>query len=92
MVAANVLIEPLTAGHIGVKDLAEVQRQREWPTRVIQTVQSAVQKRVLANVLRSQGPIKVPWALRVFFQIPILRDVPARLMAFGPKRVRIDDP
>jgi 2-polyprenyl-6-methoxyphenol hydroxylase-like FAD-dependent oxidoreductase len=91
VVAANVLIEPLTAGRVTVKDLAEVQHQREWPTRVIQAVQAAIQKRVLATVLQSQGPITVPWALRVFFQLPILRDVPARLLAFGPKRVRVND-
>jgi 2-polyprenyl-6-methoxyphenol hydroxylase-like FAD-dependent oxidoreductase len=92
VVAANVLIEPLTAGRVSVKDLAEVQRQREWPTRVIQAVQSAVQKRVLASVLQSQGPITVPRTLRLFFQVPVLRDLPARLLAFGPKRVRLNDP
>jgi 2-polyprenyl-6-methoxyphenol hydroxylase-like FAD-dependent oxidoreductase len=91
VVTANVLIEPLTAGHVSVKDLAEVQRQREWPTRIIQAVQSAVQKRVLASALHSQGPITVQWSLRLFFKVPVLRDMPARLLAFGPKRVRLND-
>jgi hypothetical protein len=33
VVAANVLTEPLRNGRVRVEDLAEVQRQREWPTR-----------------------------------------------------------
>jgi len=40
VVAANVLTRPLIAGRVRVQDLAEVQRQREWPTRVIQAIQS----------------------------------------------------
>jgi len=91
-VAANVLMEPLTAGHVRVQDLAEVQRQREWPTRVIQAIQAAVQKRILTNVLQARGPVTIPWTLRVFFRIPVLRDLPARLLAFGVKRVRLEKP
>jgi len=34
VVAANVLAGPLKAGRVTLADLAEVQRQREWPTRV----------------------------------------------------------
>jgi len=33
VVAANVLTTPLLSGRIPEADLAEVQRQREWPTR-----------------------------------------------------------
>ena len=33
--AANVLAGPLQTGRLKVSDLAEVQRQREWPTRII---------------------------------------------------------
>jgi 2-polyprenyl-6-methoxyphenol hydroxylase-like FAD-dependent oxidoreductase len=39
VVAANVLAGPLMAGRTTEADLAEVQRQREWPTRIIQAVQ-----------------------------------------------------
>jgi 2-polyprenyl-6-methoxyphenol hydroxylase-like FAD-dependent oxidoreductase len=55
VVAANLLASPLKAGRLQVSDLARVQRQREWPTRIIQAVQSFVQKRLIATVLRSQN-------------------------------------
>jgi len=89
VMAANLLAGPLKAGRVRPQDLAKVQREREWPTRVIQAVQSAMQKRIIASVLRSQGPVTIPWFVRLFFRIPVLRDVPARLMAFGIRRAHV---
>jgi 2-polyprenyl-6-methoxyphenol hydroxylase-like FAD-dependent oxidoreductase len=91
VVAANVLANPLKSGSISEGHLAEVQRQREFPTRVIQAMQSFMQERLLASVLRSQQATNVPWQLRVFAHIPILRDLPARLIAFGIRRVRLSE-
>jgi 2-polyprenyl-6-methoxyphenol hydroxylase-like FAD-dependent oxidoreductase len=91
VVAANVLTRPLLAGQVRVEDLAAVQRQREWPTRVIQAIQSAVQQRVIASALQAQGPQTIPWFVRLFFRIPGLRDIPARILAFGVRRVRLQD-
>ncbi len=91
VVAANVLTRPLIAGRVRVQDLAEVQRQREWPTRVIQAIQSAVQQRVIASALKAQAPQTIPWLVRLFFRIPGLRDIPARILAFGVRRVRLQD-
>jgi len=31
----------------------------------------------------------VPWQLRLFAKIPIVRDIPPRLIAFGPRRVHL---
>jgi 2-polyprenyl-6-methoxyphenol hydroxylase-like FAD-dependent oxidoreductase len=90
--AANILAAPLRDGRLRVEDLAKVQKAREWPTRVIQAMQSAVQNRILASALRSQTAPSIPWFVRAFFKIPILRDVPARLIAFGVHRVRLKDP
>ena len=89
VVGANVLAGPLKAGQVQLSDLAEVQRQREWPTRFIQAVQSFLQKRVVAKALRSEGPVRIPWYVRFFTHVPILRDVPARLIAFGLRRVHV---
>ncbi|PYX23979.1 MAG: monooxygenase [Acidobacteria bacterium] len=89
VVAANVLTEPLRNGRVRVEDLAEVQRQREWPTRVMQAIQSAMQTRMIASVLQTQGTLRIPWIVRFLFKIPILRDVPARVLAFGVRRVRL---
>jgi hypothetical protein len=66
-----------------------VQRQREWPTRVIQSAQSFLQKRIIAGALNAGQARNVPWQLRLFAKIPIVRDIPPRLIAFGPRRVRL---
>jgi hypothetical protein len=69
-----------------------VQRQREWTIRVIQRMQSIMQNKLLATALTSQSPARVPWQIRLLVRIPILRDVPSRLIAFGPRRVRLRNP
>jgi len=74
---------------VEVSDLAKVQSDREWPTRIIQAVQSAVQKRVIANVLSSPGGVRIsPW-VRLAVRIPVIRDVPAKLIAFGVHRAHV---
>jgi 2-polyprenyl-6-methoxyphenol hydroxylase-like FAD-dependent oxidoreductase len=89
--AANILATPLREGSLQVSDLAKVQKEREWPTRVMQAMQSAVQNRILAKALRSKTAPTIPWLARVFFKVPILRDVPARMIAFGVRRVRLKE-
>jgi 2-polyprenyl-6-methoxyphenol hydroxylase-like FAD-dependent oxidoreductase len=79
VVAANVLTRPLQAGKIELKDLAKVQWQRELPTRIIQAFQSFVQTQIFNRVLNLDQSFKPPAWLRS----PILRDLPARLIAFG---------
>jgi 2-polyprenyl-6-methoxyphenol hydroxylase-like FAD-dependent oxidoreductase len=88
-VASNVLTGPLLAGRVSDADLAEVQRQREWPTRAIQAMQSFMQRNLVASALRAQQVMNAPWQLKLFVRIPILRDVPSKLMAFGIRRVRL---
>jgi 2-polyprenyl-6-methoxyphenol hydroxylase-like FAD-dependent oxidoreductase len=91
VVAANVLAGPLRAGQLRVRDLAEVQRRREWPTRVIQAVQAFLQRRLVASVLCSQDVIRIPRFVRFLFRIPIVRTLPARLIGFGVWRVQVKD-
>jgi len=91
VVAANILAAPLRAGRVQLGDLAKVQREREWPTRAIQALQSAVQNRILASALRSAAVLRVPWFVRAFFATPFLRDIPARVLAFGVRRVRVQE-
>ncbi len=92
VVAANVLSEPLKAGKIRLRDLAEVQRQREWPTRIIQGFQNIIQKQFLGSVLKSDKPIRVSPFLRFLLRIPVVRDLPAQFIAFGPRSVHLKDP
>lgn len=83
VVAANVLIEPLQRGQVRERDLRTVQRRREWPTRIIQALQAQVQRRVMSGVLDLSKPLNVPPIVRLLARIPLLRDIPARVMAFG---------
>lgn len=86
---ANLLGTRLKIRRVSEEDLARVQRRRELPTRLIQRFQTIVQKRVLAPALASAAPSAVPVLVRLFFRIPILRDFPARLVAFGFRREHV---
>ena len=90
VVAANVLAGPLGRGESSTEQLASVQRQRELPTRVIQSLQSQIQRRLLARVLDPDREAFVPpKSLLLLTKIPFLRDLPGRLVAFGVRRVRV---
>ena len=91
VVAANLLSKPLLEGRLDETHLAEVQRRREFPTKFMQGFQAMAQKRLLAPALAStQKTLEVPALFRWLVRIPILRDVPPRLIGFGLKRVRVD--
>lgn len=79
VVAANVLSKPLKNRQLELSDLAKVQRQRELPTRLIQAFQTFVQKQIFAPILTSNRSFQPSILLR----LPILRDLPARLIALG---------
>jgi 2-polyprenyl-6-methoxyphenol hydroxylase-like FAD-dependent oxidoreductase len=91
VVAANILTKPLLSGQVSLEELKKVQSQREWPTRIIQFFQAQAQKGIVANALRSQQMVRIPWYVRAFFRIPYLRDLPAHLVAFGPVRIRVEN-
>ena len=89
--AANILAAPLASGRLSDDDLARVQRRREWPTRVIQRGQVAVQDFFLKSALENRGQVKVPLAMRLLQRFPVLRRIPARLVGVGvrPEHVRL---
>jgi 2-polyprenyl-6-methoxyphenol hydroxylase-like FAD-dependent oxidoreductase len=89
VVAANVLAAPLKSGTLKLEDLREVQRQREWPTRLIQALQTRIQKRVISAALDPRKTFRVPLALRLLLRLPILRNLPARVIGLGFKRVHV---
>lgn len=88
VVAANVLAEPLRARNLSEGHLAEVQRRREWPTRVIQALGAFVLGR-LGRALRSGNPLRVPRLVSLLFGLPLLGRLVARLFAFGLWRVHV---
>ncbi len=87
VVTANLLTASLRAGRIRMRTLAEVQRRREWPIRVIQTLQSLLQAQVLRSGLASGEPFTPPAIVR----LPFVRALLARLVGYGVRRVRLDE-
>jgi 2-polyprenyl-6-methoxyphenol hydroxylase-like FAD-dependent oxidoreductase len=92
VVAANVLAGPLGKGKVRVRHLRAVQRRREWAVRLIQGAQELVQRHVVADALHADEPFELSRLLRLLLRTPVLRDVPARLIAYGawpvyPKKI-----
>ena len=88
--AANFLAGPLSGnGPLSDQLLAQVQKRREWPTKVIQALQVVVQKRIISRVLGGTGKVKPPWFLRLFIYFPILRRLPARTIGLGVRREHV---
>ncbi len=81
--AANILAAPLREGRIDVEHLRRVQKRREFPTRVTQWLQLAMQRRIIARVLDDAKPVKPPLLLRLMGYYPVLRRIPGRLIGIG---------
>jgi len=92
----NLLGDALREKRLQTSHLEAVQRRREWPTRVTQRLQIAVQNEILAPVLaaRRDGdppkPQSLPLALQLVRRLPMLSRIPARVVGMGvrPERVR----
>lgn len=81
--AANLLARPLREKRLSEADLAAVQKRREFPAKLTQAIQIAIQNRVITPLLESRGTIAPPLPLRLLERFPILRRIPARLVGMG---------
>jgi 2-polyprenyl-6-methoxyphenol hydroxylase-like FAD-dependent oxidoreductase len=90
---ANLLAVPLRDGPVTTEDLRKVQQRREWPTRMTQRVQLAIQNRVIRRVLSNRDRFSPPFAIRLLALIPFLRRIPARMIGLGvrPEHVHTSD-
>ena len=90
--AANILASALRKGPVPAELLAKVQKRREWPTRLMQTIQIAIQNRIIRPVLTLQTQPRPPLAARLLDRFPYLRRLPARLVGLGfrPEHVSAD--
>jgi 2-polyprenyl-6-methoxyphenol hydroxylase-like FAD-dependent oxidoreductase len=88
--AANLLATPLLEGKLTDADLAAVQRRRELPTRFIQGLRGVVQRQLVARALEHK-PFRLPLPARIVSALPVLRNLPARLIGWGirPEHVRL---
>jgi 2-polyprenyl-6-methoxyphenol hydroxylase-like FAD-dependent oxidoreductase len=89
--AFNALAGPLADGRVRVRDLAAVQRRREWAVRITQAIVNQVQDRVLAPALRAPGPVAVPVLGRLLLRIPVVRRLPMKWLAFGLWPVHVEE-
>lgn len=87
---ANILGPLLKVGPVRPDQLALVQKRREWPTRLTQSLQVLLQNRMINPILTSKGPVSAPWIIRWLAQWPLFRRIPARLIGIGfrPEHVR----
>jgi 2-polyprenyl-6-methoxyphenol hydroxylase-like FAD-dependent oxidoreductase len=90
---ANILWAPLLERSVTPEKLEEVQRRRDWPTRVIQRIQVLAQDRIIGPTLGSTEKPSAPLAFRFFNLLPFLRRVPARIIGLGvrPEHIRTPD-
>jgi 2-polyprenyl-6-methoxyphenol hydroxylase-like FAD-dependent oxidoreductase len=91
--AANIVAVPLRANRVSESNLHDVEQRRLLPVRLTQWLQVTIQKRVIANLLRSTQRIKEPLVFRLMRWLPFLRCIPARLIGIGirPEHVRTPD-
>jgi 2-polyprenyl-6-methoxyphenol hydroxylase-like FAD-dependent oxidoreductase len=91
--AANRLAAPLGAGKLTDQDLDAIQRRRSLPVRFTQWMQLTAQKRIISRVLVTQQRPKPPLMFKLLKVFPLLRRVPARLLAVGirPEHVHTPD-
>jgi 2-polyprenyl-6-methoxyphenol hydroxylase-like FAD-dependent oxidoreductase len=82
--AANILAGPLSRNSVLERHLENVQRRRMFPTRTTQGLQILIQNRVIAPTLKSTTKIQsLPFPLKLFRQMPVLRRIPARIIGIG---------
>jgi len=81
--AANILTEPVKAGTLTTNHLAAVQARREWPTKMIQLVQTTIQQQIIAQALKSDGSFHLPLPMRLIRHAPLLRRLPGLLIGRG---------
>ena len=90
--AANILAQPLRSGRVTERDLAAIQRRREFPIRVTQGFQVFIQERIFRPVLATSGTFKAPWPVRLLARFPYLRRFPARFIGVGVRPEHVHTP
>jgi len=88
---ARLLHAPLRERRLTLADLRQVQRRREWPTRVTQAAQVFIQRRAIAPTLAG-GEIKAPWPLKLLNHAPWLRRLTARAVGLGIRPEHVGSP
>ncbi|WP_242701814.1 FAD-dependent oxidoreductase [Arthrobacter cavernae] len=83
--AAARIARPLLDGSLSEAHLASVQKRRWFPTVVLQSGQRLLQKAIFEPAITGKRAGAPRSALFVASHVPLLRRVPARMIAFGPR-------
>jgi 2-polyprenyl-6-methoxyphenol hydroxylase-like FAD-dependent oxidoreductase len=90
--AANILAEALRHGKVTTDTLRQVQRRREFPTRVTQRLQIFMQNNLIGPALANRGKRpKAPTFMKMT-QWPLLQRLPGRLLALGVRPEHVHSP
>ena len=81
--AANILSSPLKAGRVTLRDVAAVQRRREWPTRITQAIVTQIQDRVLGPALSGGTGVPLPPGAVTLLRLPLLQRIPLLWIGYG---------
>jgi 2-polyprenyl-6-methoxyphenol hydroxylase-like FAD-dependent oxidoreductase len=88
---ANLLAAKLKQRPVSLAELEQVQKRREWPTRMIQSIQVIVHRRMVTGRSSGSGD-SLPFIGRLFKWFPFLRALPARFIGLGPRPEHIHSP
>jgi len=88
---ANLLAAKLRRGGVTLADLDEVQKRREWPVKLIQSMQVFIHRRVV-SARPGAASDSLPFIGRLFRWFPFLRRLPARFIGIGPRPEHIQSP
>jgi 2-polyprenyl-6-methoxyphenol hydroxylase-like FAD-dependent oxidoreductase len=82
--AANLLSGPLKARRMRLRDLAAVQRRREWPTRITQSIVNLIQDRVLGpNLEGNFRQEAIPPVVVSLAKAPVVQRLLLTWLAYG---------
>ena len=89
--AANGLAKPLREGTISTRDLARIQRRREFPTRITQRIQATIRQQIAGNA-NAGGPTRLPWFMRLLERTTIPRRLRTRFIGIGIRPEHVKTP
>jgi 2-polyprenyl-6-methoxyphenol hydroxylase-like FAD-dependent oxidoreductase len=86
----NQLAGPLLEERLIVTDLAEVQKRREKAVSIIQGFQSFIQKRIIADALKSDKDFEPPLPMKIISKLPFIKKRLAHFLAFGIRHEKVE--
>ena len=89
---ANLLAAKLRSGPPLLTDLEQVQKRREWPTRLIQMMQVFAHRYIVTGRESKSRSDSLPMMVKLLTTFPVLRRLPARFVGIGPRPEHIQSP